>query len=158
MKVSWRVLSLASGVVLGAMVGAACTVTTSSGDDAGLFGDSGTGADTSTTGDSGSGGDTGSGSCTARSGVYADGGADPIDFGSAACNSCMDQSCCTAVGNCFEDPTGQCQEFEDCLNPTVDAGDDGGFQQTCQELYPSSVDLHNAWANCMQTSCNTQCQ
>lgn len=157
MKVSWRVFALASGVVLGAMVGAACTVTTSSGDDAGLFGDSGTGSDTSTTGDSGSGGDTGAG-CTARNGVYADGGADPIDFGSAACNGCMDQNCCTTVGACFEDPTGQCQEFEDCLNSTVDAGDDGGFQQTCQELYPTAVDPHNAWATCLQTNCNTQCQ
>ncbi len=157
MKVSWRVLALASGVVLGAMVGAACTVTTSGDDDAGdLFGDSGTGSDTST-GDTGTS-DSGPGACTSRNEVYIDGGQQQVDFGSAACNTCMDQSCCTQLAGCFEDPTGQCQELEDCLNSTVDAGDDGGFQQTCADLYPSAVDLHNAWADCQQSSCSTQCQ
>src|SRR5215472_14219623 len=152
MKVSWRVLALASSVVAAAAVGAACTVTTSSGDDAGLFGDSGMGGDTSTGNDTGTGGDSGSGACTGRNEVYSDGGTVEVDFGSAACNSCMDQSCCGVMGACFQDPTGKCQELEDCLNTTVDAGDDGGFSQTCADLYPTAVDLHNTWADCQTHS------
>ncbi|MGH7286102.1 MAG: hypothetical protein ACRELY_31665 [Polyangiaceae bacterium] len=138
------------------MAGAACTVTTSSDDDAGdLFADSGTGGDTST-------GDTGTtdseATCSARDGVYVDSGPDPQTFGSADCDNCMDQNCCDSVGACFEDPTGECQEFEDCLTSTLDAGDDGGFAQTCADSYPNGADLHNGWATCLQTSCNTQCQ
>ncbi|MEO7112190.1 MAG: hypothetical protein ABI183_17225 [Polyangiaceae bacterium] len=161
MTATWKILGFAAGAALVGTVGA-CTITsTNTGDDdSGIFDDDG-GADTSTTSDSGTS-DTGTpipAACANT--IFPDGGTEPLGVGSADCTACTQASCCSQLGGCFQDPTGDCQSLEyDCLEPCVEAdpSDAGGCANDCASLHPDSVNLHEAWANCQDTNCSTQCQ
>lgn len=165
MKASFRILALASGVVLAAGA-AACTVTTSNDGDAGdLFDDAGNASDTGTTSDSGTA-DTGvvdNPAC--RDLTLEDGGTEQITFDntSAACDTCMDTNCCAPMEACFQDPTGDCQQLEACLSSCTSDPNPSECHQTCGDAFKTDAgtnptgDLHNAWSSCEQTSCNSVC-
>ena len=160
MIASWKIFALVGGVALAGAVGAACTVTTNSGDDAGnIFDDdAGDNGDTSTTQDTG----TTPPACATE--TFPDGGStalslDPPDSGITTCTTCMLASCCTQLTACFQDPSGDCQALEDCANLCIqaDPSDAGGCGSDCAGLYPDAVPLHTAWSNCLDTSCASAC-
>lgn len=165
MNVSWKFLGYAAGLALVGAVGA-CTVTTNNGggtgDDDDLFDDGG--ADTSTTSDTGTT-DTGTTAPACSEEIYSDGGSreltlDPAGSGSTTCTTCTEGACCSQLTACFQDPTGDCQELEDCLESCVEAdpSDAGGCGNECASLHTAaSADLHNAWGDCQTTNCATQC-
>ncbi len=162
MRATWKILGFAGGVALAGIVGVACTVTTNSGDDAGdLFDDGGDNSDSTTT-DTGTP-DTGTGIPAACADVtFPDGGTAAFTtVGNATCLACTQASCCTQLGACFQDPTGDCQALEiDCLAPCIEAdpNDAGGCADDCASLHPDSVNAHTAWSDCQSTNCSTQCQ
>jgi hypothetical protein len=164
MRASWKILGFAGGVALAGIVGVACTVTTNSGDDGGtIFDDDASDNSDSTTADTGTTPDTGTSIPAACADVtFPDGGtADFTTVGNAACLACTQASCCTQLGACYQDPTGDCQSLEiDCLAPCIEADptDAGGCASDCAGLHPSSVSLHEAWSDCQSTNCSTQCQ
>ena len=159
MTASWKIFAFASVALAGAF-GAACTVTTNGGgtggDDDDLFDDAGS-TDTGTTSDTGTTGPN----CTIE--TFSDGGStdlslDPAGSGSTACTSCTEGACCSQLAACFQDPTGDCQDLESCLEAVVENPDAGVSANDCASLHPDSVDLHNAWGDCQQTNCSSQCQ
>ncbi len=158
MTASWKIFAFA-GVALAGALGAACTVTTTnSGDDAGdIFDDdSGAGNDTGTPIDTGVTGPT----CADE--IYPDGGStvlslDPVGSGATTCTTCTETSCCSQLSACFQDPTGDCQDLESCLEAVVENPDAGVTSSDCADLHPNSVSLHNAWGDCQQSNCATQC-
>ncbi|MEO8796317.1 MAG: hypothetical protein ABI551_00400 [Polyangiaceae bacterium] len=166
MKASLRILALASGVILAAGA-AACTVTTSNDGDAGdLFDDAGNASDTGTTPNDAGTADTGvvdNPAC--RDLTLDDGGVEQITFDTtgAACNTCMDNSCCALMEACFQDTTGQCQQLETCLSSCTSDPKPAECQQTCGDAFKTDAgtnptgDLHNAWSKCEQTNCASAC-
>lgn len=154
---------------MGTSVGlAACTVTTSSDGDAGdLFADSGNGGgDSGGSTDSGGQQDTGT-TCTSRDETFADGGVLNRPFGdnpgqpAGACDTCLDNNCCSQIGSCFQDPTFQCQDLDQCIQACQDqdGGDpDGGCSQTCADAFTNTqIDQYNAGIDCLNTNCATEC-
>jgi hypothetical protein len=160
MTASWKIFAFAGGVTLAAAFGAACTVTTTpggpgTGGDDDFFDDAG--ADTSTTPDTGST----TPSCAVE--TFSDGGStdislDPAGSGTTTCTTCVVAACCSQLTPCFQDPTGDCQDLESCLEAVVENPDAGVSSSDCADLHPDSVSLHNAWGDCQQTNCSAQCQ
>jgi len=158
MMASWKIFAFAGGVALAGAVGAACTVTTNSDDDAGdLFND-----DAGDQGDAGIAVDTGS-PCVVE--TLPDGGSTNVSLdqpgsGSTACTDCTATNCCSTLTPCFQDPAGQCQALEACIqNQCLDVtpADAGSCIQDCSDLYPDGVPLHNAWSDCQSNGCASAC-
>jgi hypothetical protein len=150
MTASWKIFAFAGGVALAGAVGTACTITSNGGDDdGGLFtdDDSGAGTDTGTP-------DTGSTTPSCADQIYPDGGTTALSLGSADCTTCTVASCCTQLADCFQDPTGDCQDLETCLENVVENPDAGVTPDDCAGLHPDSVDKHTAWSDCQQANCN----
>lgn len=165
MKASWKFFTFAGGLALAAGAGVACTVTTSGGDgDAGdLFGDAGTGSDTSTLSDTSTPFDSGiTTGCTSLTETFSDGGAQALTFdqdGGSACDTCLEQNCCSDFKGCFDDSTGDCQDLNGCLNDCVTSGGtaDGGDCE-CSTLHTSgSATLFSNFTSCVSSHCSSAC-
>lgn len=76
------------------------------------------------------------------------GGSCGISWKAAACEACMDASCCgveqTCVGNA------DCSSFFQCLLSGTD-------QSTCETSHPGGVSAGDAVIECFQTSCGSAC-
>ncbi len=142
----------------------ACTVTSTTNapdtTDAGTSSGDGGKSDTGSSGSSGSSGDSGgtdASSCKVTS----------ITFGAAACDACVESSCCDAVNACFT--VKDCQDLDKCIEDcvTADAGpSEGGADagdpvkqcvQDCAAAHPSSASAWQKALSCVVQSCRTPC-
>jgi hypothetical protein len=181
-KLAWFNVALAIvGVAAAAGVGgAACTVTSGTGDDGGI---TNVGPDAST--DSGTrGNDSGSGDAGNDTGTTQDGGlacSTPPQTGSMACDTCVTMSCdgqwCACYGDTSTVSTDAgmipaCLDYVNCVGDCVagkpDAGVPPGTLQDCETacsggdaggIYPQgSVQNGNALLGCVLNTCGAQCQ
>lgn len=79
-----------------------------------------------------------------------------IQTGSAACDGCMKQSCCTAIAACGA--SADCVALDDCLAkcPNGPSGQQCG--DTCYQQHPEGATKADAIDSCATASCKTQCQ
>jgi hypothetical protein len=105
---------------------------------------------TSTTTD---GGKTDSGQMDSGSMCSAVGPGQTFDFMQQACNDCAASSCCSQAQACAN--SSSCSALWQCL---VSCQTDQTCRNYCAQTYSSSVSTFNAFANCFQSSCSTQCQ
>lgn len=78
-------------------------------------------------------------------------------FGSPACDSCMEASCCVETNTCMG--SSQCSSFLGCLSTCVDG--DGGIDQTCANTCasqnPSGANQYDSMVSCGDSFCRNQC-
>jgi hypothetical protein len=159
----------------------ACTLVVG-GDDGGnpLTDDSGSAQDVATTGDTGTQVDTG---VQADTGTQPDAGAQAeagdggscsvtVDTGSAACDQCVDSSCCAQLvmcdGEVTDASTTECEDiascYSDCMSPPATSGVDAGSPAECStecimgHSTQSQTDFLRLTACENSPPCNTPCQ
>jgi hypothetical protein len=166
-----------------------CTVTTvsSDGGDDGAFGqessttgDAAAQPETSTSPESGATTDaTGTpdtgvtpDSATPDAGAMADasdGGACPVlqsvTFGSAACDQCLGDHCCSESTTCFTGSENECESavscFLDCIVGKPDAGIAPGDSTSCKSScagLDAMASAFDAWVSCTANNCASTCQ
>ena len=82
-----------------------------------------------------------------------------MSLGTAACDTCMENNCCTQANTCFNDS--DCIALDDCYFnclQTTDAATQGACVSACDSAHPNSVTKWDNAATCLQTSCSSACQ
>jgi hypothetical protein len=84
-------------------------------------------------------------------------------FEPVACQTCLEQQCCTQLRSCFSitaSPSAlNCNQYNDCLNDCVDAADPAGCQADCNSVAATGVtSAYNNIITCAQQKCLTPCQ
>lgn len=78
-------------------------------------------------------------------------------FGSPACDSCMEASCCTETNTCMG--SSMCSSFLGCLSNCIDG--DGGIDQTCANSCasqnPTGANQYDSMVSCGDSFCRNQC-
>jgi hypothetical protein len=164
-------LAWSAGFVVFAAVAAGdagCSITVDSGGDSGTDfpgDDAGGQTEASTGDDAGAQPETGSAD---DGGVCAVG----VDTGNAACDACVESSCCDALIRCDGEPAADdagatdCEEFiscyNDCLVPPAGSGEDAGTPSDCKALCSSGHTTQGAAdfqavETCLTTNCASQC-
>lgn len=77
-------------------------------------------------------------------------------FSSAACDACMQASCCQVVNTCFDDP--DCSALTQCEVQCLNSNDPNSCATACESRYSSKVQDFNAWLACGDQSCQVDCQ
>jgi hypothetical protein len=107
----------------------------------------------------GSGGGVGGVGAVGGGGTGAVGGggcATPFKSGVAACDSCVDVSCCSLVGAC--QANGACTGLQSCLsqNCANTSNVQACFQTYCGQ-FGGGINAYNAMAQCILGNCNGPC-
>ncbi len=114
-------------------------------------------AGTASKGDSGSTssivpGDAGSGSTTPTGSTS---GCD-IQTGSATCDGCMKQSCCTVIAACGANA--DCVALDTCLSKCPSGASGQACGDACYQQHTEGATKADAIDSCAAASCKTQCQ
>jgi hypothetical protein len=143
---AWSSLALASTMML---VGLAACSSGSGGAGGGTTTGTGTGTTTTTHLTTGTGTGTGGGGPACGLTWTGDGGteADP-----AACETCMEGSCCTELDTCG-DPTGDCYALLTCLQPC--GATDAACQTACLNSHQTGYTDYQAIQTCFYKNCQT---
>lgn len=79
-----------------------------------------------------------------------------IDLGdgaTGACSTCGHSKCCGQLEACFNDDG--CNAFNDCL--VKNDCSDQACAQACAKEQPAGAQLYNAFGQCIQSGCSTEC-
>jgi hypothetical protein len=91
---------------------------------------------------------------TACSGTDAGSTCGSLDFGSTACNTCMDANCCTESAACANDS--DCFALLQCVAACPATDQQCGTD--CIAQHPNGSAAYNALTQCRAASCTTQCR